>query len=183
MADLVTVSGRFERPDNAPGGPGTLIWTLVPGDIPDDSEPVTVLEGPVRAPLDATGAFSVDLRATDDPELTAHTTGELAYFVQRTIGGITTSWSLSVPMPGPWDWSDLSPYPGASPVVVKPVPGPEGPRGATGPPGPTGPASTVPGPVGPQGPQGPEGIWVQLTQAQYDALAPPDPAVLYVIVG
>lgn len=33
------------------------------------------------------------------------------------------------------------------------------------------------------GPQGPEGKWVQMTQAQYNALNPKDPNTLYVIVG
>ena len=32
------------------------------------------------------------------------------------------------------------------------------------------------------GPPGPPGQWVSLTQAEYDALAPPDPETLYVIV-
>ena len=47
----------------------------------------------------------------------------------------------------------------------------------------------TPGPAGPQGvagaqgPQGPPGQWTQLTQAQYDALSPPNPTTLYVIVG
>jgi hypothetical protein len=45
--------------------------------------------------------------------------------------------------------------------------------------GPTGP----PGPVGPPGPPGAAAKWAQLTQAQYDALSPPDPNTLYVIVG
>lgn len=161
MAALVTVSGRFEQPDNGPGGPGTLVWTLVPGDVPDVSEPVTVLAGPVRAPLDPSGAFSIDLRATDDPELTANVSGALAYRVQRTIAGYTTAWMLAVPAPGPWDWSELSPQPEAANTVVFPITGPQGPTG----------------------PMGPEGEWVQLTQAEYNALAPPDPAVLYVIVG
>lgn len=33
------------------------------------------------------------------------------------------------------------------------------------------------------GPPGPPGQWVQVTQAEYDALDPPDPAVLYVVIG
>lgn len=37
--------------------------------------------------------------------------------------------------------------------------------------------------VGPQGPPGPPGQWISMTQAEYDALDPPDPEVLYVIVG
>lgn len=39
------------------------------------------------------------------------------------------------------------------------------------------------GPQGPPGPQGPEGQWVQLTQVEYDQLAPGDANTLYVIVG
>ena len=46
---------------------------------------------------------------------------------------------------------------------------------ATGVPGPV-------GPTGPTGPPGPEGQWVQVTQAEYDALTP-DPDVLYIVVG
>ena len=30
---------------------------------------------------------------------------------------------------------------------------------------------------------GPPGPWAQLTQAEFDALSPPDPNTLYVIVG
>jgi hypothetical protein len=87
------------------------------------------------------------------------------------------------------------------------VPGATGPRGVIGPPGPMGPqgtASTVPGPQGPAGntgpqgnqgiqgqtgPQGPQGnpgaagVWVQMTQAAYTALAVKDPNTLYVLVG
>ena len=32
-------------------------------------------------------------------------------------------------------------------------------------------------------PPGPPGQWTQLTQAAYDALSPPDPAILYVVIG
>lgn len=37
--------------------------------------------------------------------------------------------------------------------------------------------------LGPQGPPGPVGPWMSLTQAEYDALDPPDPDVLYVIIA
>jgi hypothetical protein len=36
---------------------------------------------------------------------------------------------------------------------------------------------------GPPGPAGPPGPWTQITQAAYNALTPPNPATLYVIVG
>ena len=55
--------------------------------------------------------------------------------------------------------------------------GPQGVQGVRGDVGPTGAASTIPGP------QGPPGQWVQITQAAYNALSPPNPSTLYVIVG
>lgn len=38
------------------------------------------------------------------------------------------------------------------------------------------------GPPGSTGPMGPQGQWVSLTQVEYDALDPPNPDTLYVIV-
>jgi hypothetical protein len=38
-------------------------------------------------------------------------------------------------------------------------------------------------PPGPQGPQGLPGQWTQITRADFDALNPPDPSILYVIIG
>jgi Collagen triple helix repeat (20 copies) len=88
--------------------------------------------------------------------------------------------------------------------------GPQGPQGVKGDTGATGPPGAT-GSTGPQGPEGElqvyeqpadpgvveEGslwietdvtvgygpMWAKLTQAQYDALSPPDPNYLYVIVG
>jgi hypothetical protein len=41
--------------------------------------------------------------------------------------------------------------------------------------------------AGPQGATGPAGtpgaLWTQITQAAYNALAPPNPTTLYVIIG
>lgn len=66
--------------------------------------------------------------------------------------------------------------------------GPQGPVGATGATGAQGPAGPVgatgqTGAQGVQGVPGPQGAWVQMTQAQYDALAVKDPNVLYIIIG
>ena len=47
--------------------------------------------------------------------------------------------------------------------------------------GPTGPQGPK-GDTGPMGPEGPQGQWVSLTQEEYNALLPPDPNTLYVIV-
>jgi hypothetical protein len=61
-------------------------------------------------------------------------------------------------------------------------PGPVGAQGVQGVAGPVGPQG-VQGVAGPTGPAGAAGVWVEMTQAAYDALAVKDPAVLYVIVG
>ncbi len=104
------------------------------------------------------------------------------------------------------DTDDLWTWDGATWVNVGPagVPGPEGPAGADGA------DSTVPGPqgdpgpkgdtgdTGPQGPQGDQGLpgadgadgadgtgqWEgPMTQAEFDAIPVPDPALMYVVVG
>lgn len=121
--ELVTVTGRFELPDNSIPVNGQLSWVLVPTDIPDTSEPVVVLGGPVTVPLEADGSFTVDLRATDDPDLLANTSGPLYYRVSRWINGMKTNYGVSVPSPGPWDWSQLSPSTDTGTIVV-PVPAP-----------------------------------------------------------
>lgn len=43
-------------------------------------------------------------------------------------------------------------------------------------------AVVLAGNVGPPGPPGLAGQWISLTQSEYDALSPPDPDVLYVII-
>jgi hypothetical protein len=62
------------------------------------------------------------------------------------------------------------------------APGPAGTDGADGADGAPGPKGD-PGPPGPEGPAGADAEWVQMTQAEYDALPIKDPNTLYVVVG
>ena len=101
MAAPVTIAGRFELPDNTPLEGGTMTFTLVPADIPDTVEPVVVLPGPVIVPIDETGAFTVTVRATDDPDLVAHVDGDLVYRVWRSTNGTSARYTVAVPSPGP----------------------------------------------------------------------------------
>ena len=130
MAAPVTVTGRFELPDNTPLDGGTMTFTLVPADIPDTTEPVVVLPGPVIVPISETGAFTVTVRATDDPDLVAHVDGDLVYRVWRSANGHSARYTVAVPSPGPWDWTDLSPIP-ESDVAVIALPGEGVPPGGT----------------------------------------------------
>lgn len=164
MAALVTVTGRFENPDETPAN-GQISWALVPGYIPDLAKPATVLHGPVVADV-VNGDFSVTLRATDDPDLVANVDGPLVYHVRRSNGD---EWAVTVPLAGPHDWAALSPAP-CSTAVVTPVPGPPGPAGV-GAPGPAGPqgAQGIPGPTGAEGAPGggtQQAIWNWLTPPQ-----------------
>jgi hypothetical protein len=121
MAALVTVAGRFEYPNNAPAGPGSITWTLLPGNVPDTTEPVTIIAGPVSCPIASDGTFTIALRATDDPQLTPHVVGELVYEVRRTLNGVDEVWQVEIPTAGaPHDWTDLEfgPAVGSLAVVV-----------------------------------------------------------------
>lgn len=64
-------------------------------------------------------------------------------------------------------------------------PGADGMDGADGAPGPAGldGADGADGAPGPPGPAGADAEWVQMTQAEYDALPTKDPNTLYVVVG
>jgi hypothetical protein len=83
------------------------------------------------------------------------------------------------------------PLPTASQFVQVLIPGPPGERGPAGEAGPQGPAG-APGPQGPAGPQGavanepadavPVNVIRAITQAEYDALTPPDANTLYLII-
>jgi hypothetical protein len=133
MAALVTVAGRFELPDHTPADVGSMTFWLTPSDIPDTAGPVVVLPGPVVATIDDTGAFTVAVRATDDPDLVAHVDGPVAYRVRRQGRIGFEDWTVTVPAPGPWDWAQLSPQTLTSPLgTVTPVPGPTGPPGPAG---------------------------------------------------
>jgi len=80
-------------------------------------------------------------------------------------------------------WVELPGYGGSG---GSGAPGPAGPAGAPGPAGPAG----APGPAGPAGPAGPPGEpgpvgtlnIIELTQAEYDALATKQPNTVYVII-
>lgn len=141
-----TLSGRYEWPDNTPCQ-GSVTFTLT-ARVSDPVEHVIVVEGPVTAVLDETGAFTIELRPTDDPDLSA--TG-LAYFVVEAINyRPKKGYTVLLPGAGPWNLADLAGYGLPPNVAYEPLPGPAGPPGAQGPQG-------VQGPQGPQGEPGPQG--------------------------
>jgi hypothetical protein len=198
----ITVTGKWTNPDGSPLQ-GTVTARL-DRQIANGGEIATAI--PVVLTLDSTGtlvgnpdsqAAQTDpppqpvpaiFYANDDPGTNPQ--GSTYHWVIQ-VGGTPSPQmagydsppvEFDAPLPhtapgGTVDLGSLLPSggPAGTPAVVGPQ-GPAGPQGGTGPAG-------SQGATGPVGPQGPEGIWVQLTQAQYDALSPPNPNTLYVIVG
>ena len=83
-------------------------------------------------------------------------------------------------------WADTDEEPtGGGAAGPQGEPGPQGPQGIQGESGPQGPQGIqgVQGPAGADGADGADAVWVQMTQAAYDALVPKDPGTLYVVIG
>ncbi|MFF4523459.1 hypothetical protein [Streptomyces bluensis] len=136
-----------------------------------------ILGGPVTAPLDATGAFEVELPATDAPGMNP---SGWSYTVAEQLAGVAMNrvYQVLLPAEAPEvDLADIAPTDPSTPnyvavrgdsayeVAVKAgfagtveqwlasLVGPQGAKGDTGATGPRG----ATGPQGPQGPQGPAG--------------------------
>ncbi|CAM2785459.1 MULTISPECIES: glycosyl hydrolase family 28-related protein [Streptomyces] len=159
----VTVTARYLRPNGDPlKGKVTFrapaLLTFGGADV--------MLAGPVEAPLDASGAVSVVLPATDAPGMDPV---DWTYTVTEALEGVASnrSYSLLLPQDDPEvDLADVAPTDPSKPNYVRgasayEIAVAEGFVGTpvqwldslVGPPGPAGPQ----GPEGPQGPQGPEG--------------------------
>lgn len=160
-----TVTGQFIDSENGTPAAGTVEFVPAPCYLIDAEGDLIVISDPVTVTLDDTGAFSVALLSTDDPDLNPN--GWTYSVIVRLVDPVRVrSFSIEAPEGTTVDLADAVPVDGSlgNAVVV-------------GPPG-------QPGPVGPMGPQGvPGGPWLRLTQAQFDALDPKDPNTLYVILG
>ncbi|MFE0039424.1 collagen-like protein [Streptomyces sp. NPDC059015] len=144
----VTVSGSFKTPSGA-ARKGKLLFTPEPAVLTSATHDTLVL-GTTEAVLDADGAFSVTLLATDDADVSP--TGWTYRVTERWHDAPGRSYPLSLPAAAPAvDLADVAPTaPAEGEYIV--VTGPAGPTGATGATGPQGPA----GPTGPQGEPGSE---------------------------
>lgn len=153
---------------NATGDPASGTVYLSPVARVGTSDPRIITEKRVWSDLDANGAISIDVLASDDASWL--TEEQVPYLVEERLTHVPfRSYWVIVPSAGinladaqPLDPDDIRVVAVAGEGLAGP-PGPEGPAGPTGPQGPAGPAgpagadSTVPGPEGPQGPAGPEG--------------------------
>ena len=153
-----TLVGTYTTPDGVPCR-GQVTFALT-ARVPDRTAPVVVVNDPVSAVLDDTGSFTVDLRATDDPQFAV--AGDLAYYVSELTNyrRAATYW-IQLTGAGPWNIADVATY--AAPPGTVSIPGVDGPPGPQGPPGEQGP----PGATGPQGPPGSGGLDQATGDARY----------------
>ncbi|MFG3476461.1 hypothetical protein ACGF3K_14515 [Streptomyces sp. NPDC047980] len=124
----VTVSGSFKRPDGT-AMKGKLLFTPEPA-ILTSGVHGTLLLGTTEVTLDANGAFSVALLATDDADVTP--TGWTYRVQERWHDSPGRSYALSLPAAAPAvDLADVAPTaPAVGEYVV--VTGPAGPQGPAG---------------------------------------------------
>ena len=111
--DTATVTGTFLGFDGIPAA-GTVTFFPVPMVVTDPFAGVVLLPTPVVATLDAEGAFSVELVATDDTDLNPT---DWAYgvalrlspaanpdrFLMYALSGSTTDLSAAMPVDRPGD--------------------------------------------------------------------------------
>src|SRR5690242_15153456 len=106
MADAkrVTVRGKFEHPDGAPAA-GWVTFTARAATASTTAK-ANVVSAPVRADLDDQGALSVDLVATDDPDVQPN---GWTYEVRETFahGGARRPYDIDVPLAALADGLDL----------------------------------------------------------------------------
>ncbi|WP_405561929.1 hypothetical protein [Streptomyces sp. NBC_01180] len=176
----VTVTGRYLTPD---GDPLTGQVVFRAPTLLTFAESDVILGGPVAVPLDATGAFSVTLVATDAPNMVP---SDWSYTVTEQLAGVAANRAYQVLLPSAFptvDIADLAPTDPTTPQYVAvrgdsayevaveagftgtvtewllSLIGAQGPKGATGPKGDTGGtgAAGAKGATGATGATGPKG--------------------------
>ncbi|MGW2497285.1 collagen-like triple helix repeat-containing protein [Streptomyces pseudogriseolus] len=146
----MTVTGRFLRPNGQPLTGQVVFRAPALLTFPDHD---VILGGPVTAPLDSQGAFSVELPATDAPGM--NPTG-WSYAVAEQFATVAANRNYQIVLPAAVpevDLADIAPADPTTPNYVA-VPGPQGEQGEPGPQGEQG----EPGPQGPQGEPGAPGV-------------------------
>lgn len=131
---LISVCGSFAHPDLTPAA-GYVMFTPRPSHIWVSGGPIEL--GTIEAVLDGTGHFTVDLQASDDPDI--NPTGWTYEIREEIGGGVHRTYEIEIPIAtvGCLDFNAAAPVEGAA-GSVQLTPGPPGPTGPAGPPGPGG---------------------------------------------
>ena len=156
------VTARYQRPDGSPCAGAVSFTPNAPVQLPGDD--IVVPQAPLKATLDADGAFSVTLVCTDDE---ATNPDGWAYTVTEAIEGAPIRrYAIAVPAgEGPLDLADVAPLttppPQAAYVLVSQVGSPDG-VASLGPDGKV-PLSQLPSGSGVQSVNGKSGTEITLT--------------------
>ena len=128
----VRVSGRFVSIDGLPLA-GSLVFAARVTQTKDLAAQVTVIGAPIRVNLDDSGAFTIVLPATDDPDLNPT---DFTYRVTEHFSN-GLAYDIALPLAAPdVDIIDLAPVQVANgQAIVRGERGNTGPQGPPGPPG------------------------------------------------
>lgn len=91
---LVPVYGTYDLVDGSAAS-GTITFTPRPGWLGDDADNVIIVPSRIVKTLDPTGFFTVNLSATDDPELSP---SGWTWTVTEQISGNTRTYDITVPI-------------------------------------------------------------------------------------
>lgn len=118
---MLTLNGKYVTSDGVPAS-GTVTFAPVIA-ATNATLDAWVTTGPVTATLDGSGAFTVQLLASDDPTWSAD--DDIAYRVIEELTGVgRRTYLVTLPDPGPYDLHELQPEASAPTVTMVPVPGP-----------------------------------------------------------
>jgi hypothetical protein len=125
----VTVTGTFINLANGAPASGTVTFEPAPCQLVDASADAILIGIPVVAALDADGSFTVELAATDDPDLNPV---DWTYLVTVRLTYPSRGWrfAMAAPAGATIDLADVVPIESSSgdAIIVGP-PGPDGPPG------------------------------------------------------
>jgi len=119
---MVTVTGTFLLADGSPDT-GTVRLAVASPAVLRDADPALVTATKVVCELDATGAITAQVVASDDPGWA--TEDPVPYLLRIRTAGLRADYHALITGPGPVDVADLVALDG--PIQVVAVPGPPGP--------------------------------------------------------
>lgn len=128
---LVTVQGLYLQLDGTPAS-GRVTFTPSPTHVVDAASHTIVVGTPIIAVLDGTGAFTVQLPVSDDPDTTP---SGWTYKVAEATGSVKRSYDIVVPVDTPGgviNLADVVPTGAPNAGSVQLLQGPTGPAGPSG---------------------------------------------------
>lgn len=102
---MITVTGQYVTAAGIPASG----WVAFTPDVSAAHDDRIVTQSPIVGELDASGAFSITLIASDDPGWALPDGQSMPYVITESVTGLQSGWMAYVNGPGPVDISELSP--------------------------------------------------------------------------